>query len=172
MNNEKPKKRISKKCGDFPDKWEDWHFRLPEEKNQLRIIDLYRKSGCRSKSEFARASGVNIDRARIISTVLSTVIGGVGILLYQQSFGFIQLYQAPLFMAFPAVAAILIGGASVNKASILNVMLGTFLFQGILTMTPSVINSVLQTDMSEVIRIVLSNGMILYALTRKTQAAR
>lgn len=55
MNNEKPKKRISKKCGDFPDKWEDWHFRLPEEKNQLRIIDLYRKSGCRSKSEFARA---------------------------------------------------------------------------------------------------------------------
>ena len=75
-------------------------------------------------------------------------------------------------MAFPAVAAILIGGASVNKASILNVMLGTFLFQGILTMTPSVINSVLQTDMSEVIRIVLSNGMILYALTRKTQAAR
>ena len=125
-----------------------------------------------SNPEFARASGVNIDRARIISTVLSTVIGGVGILLYQQSFGFIQLYQAPLFMAFPAVAAILIGGASVNKASILNVMLGTFLFQGILTMTPSVINSVLQTDMSEVIRIVLSNGMILYALTRKTQAAR
>ena len=125
-----------------------------------------------SNPEFARASGVNIDRARIISTVLSTVIGGIGILLYQQSFGFIQLYQAPLFMAFPAVAAILIGGASVNKASILNVMLGTFLFQGILTMTPSVINSVLQTDMSEVIRIVLSNGMILYALTRKTQAAR
>ena len=125
-----------------------------------------------SNPEFARASGVNIDRARIISTVLSTVIGGVGILLYQQSFGFIQLYQAPLFMAFPAVAAILIGGASVNKASILNVILGTFLFQGILTMTPSVINSVLQTDMSEVIRIVLSNGMILYALTRKTQAAR
>ena len=125
-----------------------------------------------SNPEFARASGVNIDHARIISTILSTVIGGVGILLYQQSFGFIQLYQAPLFMAFPAVAAILIGGASVNKASILNVMLGTFLFQGILTMTPSVINSILQTDMSEVIRIVLSNGMILYALTRKTQSAR
>ena len=33
-------------------------------------------------------------------------------------------------------------------------------------MTPSVINSMLQTDMSEVIRIIASNGMILYALTR------
>ena len=75
-------------------------------------------------------------------------------------------------MAFPAVAAILIGGASVNKASILNVVIGTVLFQGILSMTPSVINSILQTDMSEVIRIVLSNGMILYALTRKTQKTR
>ena len=92
--------------------------------------------------------------------------------MYQQSFGFIQLYKAPLFMAFPAVAAILIGGASVNKASILNVVIGTVLFQGILSMTPSVINSILQTDMSEVIRIVLSNGMILYALTRKTQKTR
>ena len=55
MSNEKRKKRIAKKYGDFPDKWEDWHIRLPEVKDQLRIIDLYRRSGCRSKSEFARA---------------------------------------------------------------------------------------------------------------------
>jgi simple sugar transport system permease protein len=75
-------------------------------------------------------------------------------------------------MAFPAVAAVLLGGASVNKASILNVVLGTFLFQSILAMTPSVINSVLKTDMSEVIRILISNGMIIYALTRKTKAAK
>jgi simple sugar transport system permease protein len=75
-------------------------------------------------------------------------------------------------MAFPAVAALLIGGASVNKATMTNVIVGTFLFQGILTMTPSVINSVLKTDMSEVIRIVLSNGMILYALTRKTKVSK
>ena len=75
-------------------------------------------------------------------------------------------------MAFPAVAAILLGGASVNKATMVNVVVGTFLFQGILTMTPSVINSVMQTDMSEVIRIIVSNGMILYALTRKVTVKR
>jgi simple sugar transport system permease protein len=74
-------------------------------------------------------------------------------------------------MAFPAVAAILLGGASINKASIVNAVVGTFLFQSILTMTPSVINSVLRTDMSEVIRILISNGMIIYALTRKTRTA-
>ncbi len=125
-----------------------------------------------SNSVFARASGIDIDKTRILSVILSTWLGAMGILVYQQSFGFIQLYMGPFFMALPAVSAILIGGASVNKASITNVIVGTFLFQGILTMTPSVMNSVIQTDMSEVIRIVVSNGMILYALTRKTEATR
>ena len=122
-----------------------------------------------SNPEFARASGVNVDKMRTISVVLSTVLGAVGIIVYEQSFGFIQLYMGPFYMALPAVASILLGGASVNKASILNVIVGTFLFQGILTMTPSVINSYLQTDMSEVIRLIVSNGMILYALTRKVR---
>ena len=125
-----------------------------------------------SNPEFARASGVNVDRMRTISVMLSTMLGAVGILVYEQSFGFIQLYMGPFYMALPAVASILLGGASVNKASILNVAVGTFLFQGILTMTPSVINSVLQTDMSEVIRLIVSNGMILYALTRKVRVKR
>ena len=122
-----------------------------------------------SNPDFARASGVNVDRMRTISVMLSTMLGAIGIIVYEQSFGFIQLYMGPFYMALPAVASILLGGASVNKASILNVIIGTFLFQGILTMTPSVINSYLQTDMSEVIRLIVSNGMILYALTRKVR---
>jgi simple sugar transport system permease protein len=125
-----------------------------------------------SNPEFARASGVNVDRMRVVAVMLSTIFGAIGILVYEQSFGFIQIYMGPFYMALPAVAAVLLGGASVNKASIFNVVVGTFLFQGILTMTPSVINSVLQTDMSEVIRIIVSNGMILYALTRKVQVKR
>jgi simple sugar transport system permease protein len=125
-----------------------------------------------SNPEFARASGISVDNMRTISVVISTVLGAIGILVYEQSFGFIQLYMGPFYMAFPAVAAILLGGASVNKATMVNVVVGTFLFQGILTMTPSVINSVMQTDMSEVIRIIVSNGMILYALTRKVVVKR
>ncbi|MDR2435670.1 MAG: ABC transporter permease [Treponema sp.] len=125
-----------------------------------------------SNPDFARASGVSVNRHRIIGVIISSIYGAIGILTYQQGFGFIQLYQAPLYMAFPAVAAVLLGGASVNKASILNVVVGTFLFQSILTMTPSVINNILQTDMSEVIRILISNGMIIYALTRKTKGKK
>lgn len=116
---------------------------------------------------FAKATGINIDKVRIKSVIISTVLAAVGIIIYEQSFGFVQLYLAPFYMAFPAIAAILIGGASVNKATIGNVIVGTFLFQGILTMTPSVVNGLIKTDMSETIRIIVSNGMILYALTRQ-----
>ncbi len=125
-----------------------------------------------SNPTFAKAAGVDVDRTRMLSVVMSTWLAAIGILVYQQGFGFVQLYMAPFNMALPAVSAILIGGASVNKASITNVIIGTFLFQGIVTMTPTVMNNMIQMDMSEVIRIIVSNGMILYALTRKTEASR
>jgi simple sugar transport system permease protein len=80
--------------------------------------------------------------------------------------------MAPFNMALPAVSAILIGGATVNKATITNVIIGTFLFQGIVTMTPTVMNSMIHMDMSEVIRVIASNGMIIYALTRKSEVSR
>ena len=37
-------------------------------------------------------------------------------------------------------------------------------------MTPTVMNNAIHMDISEVLRMVVSNGMILYALTRKTEA--
>ena len=125
-----------------------------------------------SNPTFARAAGINVDKIRMLSVVMSTWLAAIGILVYQQGFGFIQLYMAPFNMALPAVSAILIGGASVNKASITNVVIGTILFQGIVTMTPTVMNNMIHMDISEVLRMVVSNGMILYALTRKTEVTR
>jgi len=120
--------------------------------------------------EYAKSSGVDTEKMRIYSVILSTVIAAIGIIVYHQCFGFIQLYQAPWYLVFPTIAAILLGGGSVNKATIFNVVIGTFLFQGLLTMTPSVINNIIKTDMSETVRMIVSNGMILYALTRKTRS--
>src|SRR5664279_4850972 len=125
-----------------------------------------------SNPDYARASGISVDRMRTTSVILSTVYGAIGILLFQQSYGFISLYNGPFFMALPAVAAILIGGASVNKANITNVVIGTILFQGILTMAPSVINAAIHSDAAEVVRLIVSNGMIVYALTRVTRKSR
>ena len=125
-----------------------------------------------SNPTFARAAGINVDRIRMLSVVMSTWLAAVGILVYEQGFGFVQLYNAPFNMALPAVSAILIGGATANKASITNVIIGTILFQGMVTMTPTVMNGLINLDISEVLRVVVSNGMILYALTRKPEVTR
>ncbi len=117
--------------------------------------------------QFAVATGIDVDRQRMIGTVLSTVLGGIGMLVYSQSFGFLQLYQAPLMMPFAATAAILIGGATAKKATIAHVVAGTILFQTLLTISLPVINSAVNVgNLSEVIRIIVSNGVILYALTK------
>ena len=117
---------------------------------------------------FARSAGIDVRRMKATGVVLSTVLAAIGIIVYAQSYGFLQLYMAPLMMAFPAVAAILIGGASLQKATISNVIIGTLLFQTLLTTALPVTSRVIQGDISEVARLIISNGMILYALTRST----
>lgn len=120
-----------------------------------------------SNPEYARAAGIDVDRIRILSVMLSTAIAAVGIVVYEQSFGFIQLYTAPLNHTFSTIAAILIGGAAINKATIQNVIIGGFLSFGILYLAPVVINSTIKLDIADIVRLLMSNGMILYALTRK-----
>ena len=89
---------------------------------------------------FAQASGIDVDKMRIVGTVFSTVLGAVSILVYSQSYGFMQLYTAPRQMAFVAASAILIGGASTTRCKISHVLIGTFLFQGVLTLGMPVAN--------------------------------
>ncbi|MFA7406448.1 MAG: hypothetical protein WCY93_01240 [Anaerolineaceae bacterium] len=116
---------------------------------------------------FTTSSGISVDRTRILGTVISTVFGAVGIIMYAQTYGFLQLYNAPLMMGFASVAAILIGGASVHRAAIPHVIIGTLLFQGILVTALPVVNVVIQIGvLPEVLRIIISNGIILYALSK------
>lgn len=117
---------------------------------------------------FTRSNAINVDHMRILGTVLSTVLGAVGIVMYASVFGFLQLYNAPLMMGFQCVAAILIGGATTRRASITNVIVGALLFQGILTTSLPVIKRLMPSGstLSEVLRIIISNGIILYALSK------
>ena len=123
-------------------------------------------AAARSSTQFARAAGISDQRTRVQATVVSTVLAAIGIVVFSQSYGFVQLYTAPLLMAFPAIACILIGGATVTRATIGHVLVGTFLFQSILTIALPVTSQVIQGDISETARLIIQNGMILYALTR------
>jgi len=55
----------------------------------------------------------------------------------------------------------------IGSAKISHVIIGTFLFQGLLTVGLPVINSMFKEgNLSEIIRIIVSNGIIIYALTK------
>lgn len=117
--------------------------------------------------KFAMASGINEDKYRSIGVTLSMILGAIGIIIYSSGFGFMTLYTGPMMMAFPAVAAILIGGASARKAKISHAIIGVFLFQGLLTVALPVANEVFAGGgLSEILRMIVQNGIILYALTK------
>lgn len=120
-----------------------------------------------SNPNFSKFNGVDADRQRIAGSILSTILGGIGIIIYAQGFGFYQLYTAPLMMAFPAVAAVLIGGATASRITVANVVVGTVIFQSILSIAAPVASAIFpEGNLSEVFRTIISNGIILYALSK------
>ena len=113
---------------------------------------------------YARLSGLNISRLRTLAIILSTTLGAVGICVYAQSYGFIELYDAPQMMAFPAASAILVGGCAGKRATLLHVVLGTFLFQTTYLISGPIANEILVPEVAEIFRMMITNGVILYAL--------
>lgn len=123
---------------------------------------------------YAQSIGIRVPRMRILATVVSTWLAAVGIIVYSQSYGFYQFYKAPLWMAFPTVAALLLGGASLRRATVFHVIVGTLLFQSLLTTSLPVVNDLVQNspyreglgNLPEIARPIITYGVILYALTR------
>ena len=50
MKQNKPDRR----CATCP-RWDRWHIRIPNPKDQQKILELYRRSGAKIKSDFLRA---------------------------------------------------------------------------------------------------------------------
>ena len=75
----------------------------------------------------AHAAGIPVDRTRILAIVISTILASLGQIIFLQNMGNAATYNAHQQTGFFAAAAILVGGASVSKASIPNVFVGTIL---------------------------------------------
>jgi len=114
--------------------------------------------------QFAGLAGINISRVRAWAVILSTVIGAIGICVYAQSYGFIELYDAPLMMAFPAASAILVGGSMGRHTHIIHVVIGTFLFQTTYLISGPIANELMIPEVAEIFRLMITNAIILYAL--------
>ncbi|MDD6618496.1 MAG: ABC transporter permease [Clostridiales bacterium] len=117
--------------------------------------------------KFCQLSGIKINKVRTTAIVLSTVIGAVGICVYAQTYGFVELYNAPLSHTFPAVSVILIGGCIGKRATIFHAILGTYLYQTIYLLSAPIANAILIPQMSEIVRMIITNGIILYAFLKQ-----
>jgi simple sugar transport system permease protein len=86
--------------------------------------------------DVARDAGIDVEKTRIISIVISTVLAGLGMIIYLQNMGNIATYTAHSQIGMFCIAALLVGGASVDKASIGNVFLGVVLFHTMFIVAP------------------------------------
>ncbi len=75
-----------------------------------------------------------------------------------------ELYDAPLTMVYPAISALLIGGATNRRGFVFQVVIGTYLLQSIYLLSVPIANQLLLPEISEIIRSIIANGIILYAL--------
>jgi len=126
-------------------------------------------------NDVARALGINVKRTRILSIVISTVLACYGQIIFLQNIGTINTYNSHEQVGVFAIAALLIGGASVRKASIFNVFMGVILFHTMFIITPRAGKTLIgQAQLGEYFRVFASYGVIafslaLYAWKRKVE---
>ena len=123
----------------------------------------------------ARDAGIDVERTRIISIVISTVLAGFGMIIYLQNMGDMATYSAHSQIGMFSIAALLVGGASVDHASIGNVFLGVILFHLMFILAPTAGAKITgDTMIGEYFRVFISYGVITVALvmyeTKKRKA--
>ena len=115
--------------------------------------------------QVARDAGIQVERTRIISIIISTVLAGFGMILYLQNIGNLSTYSAHSQVGMFCIAALLVGGASVDRASIGNVFLGVILFHLMFIVAPQAGAKITGDSMiGEYFRVFVSYGVITMAL--------
>ena len=115
--------------------------------------------------EVARAAGIKVEETRIISIIISTVLAGYGMIIYLQNMGTLNTYNSHNQIGMFSAAALLVGGASVDKANIRNVFLGVILFHLMFYVAPYAGKNLIgEAQLGEYFRVFVSYGVITLAL--------
>ncbi|MDD3996896.1 MAG: ABC transporter permease [Sphaerochaetaceae bacterium] len=128
--------------------------------------------------EVARAAGIKVEHTRIVSIVISTILAGYGMIVYLQNIGTLNTYNSHMQIGMFSIAALLVGGATVNKASIGNVFLGVSLFHLMFIVSPTAGKNLIgEAQLGEYFRVFVSYGVItialvLYEVRRRREKAR
>ena len=113
----------------------------------------------------ANSAGIDVDKTRIIAMLFSTVFASWGQLIYLQNIGTMSTYGAHTQVGQFAIAALLVGGASVQKATNKNALLGIVLFHTLFIVSPLAGKELFGDPViGEYFRVFVSYGVIAMAL--------
>ena len=130
---------------------------------KTRIGQQFRAVG--QNRTVANEAGINVDRVRVIAIIISTVLAGWGQLIFVQNMGSFQTYGAHEQVGLYAGAAILVGGASIKKATNGQALLGCILFHLLFIVAPSAGKNLFgDAAIGEYFRVFISYGVIALAL--------
>ena len=113
----------------------------------------------------AEEAGIPVERTRIIAILISTVLACFGQIIFLQNIGTMNTYNSHEQAGMFAIAALLIGGASVSRATITNVFVGVTLFHLMFVVSPMAGKELIgQAQLGEYFRVFVSYGIIALAL--------
>ena len=125
----------------------------------------------------ATSAGIDVNKTRIIATCISTVLAAWGQLIFLQNLGTFNSVMQQSSVGLYAVAAILVGGANVQKANNKQAILGVLLFHTLFVVAPLAATKVVgDAAVAEYIRMFISYGVIavslaMHASKKKAKAA-
>lgn len=113
----------------------------------------------------ANAAGIDVDKTRIIAMMLSTVLACWGQLIYLQNIGTFSTYGAHTQVGQFAIAALLVGGASVQKATNKQAIIGVILFHTLFIVAPQAGKELFNNaQLGEYFRVFVAYGVIAVSL--------
>lgn len=113
----------------------------------------------------AEASGIQVNKIRITATICSTVIASWGQFAFLQNMGTFSTYTAQQNVGTFSIAALLVGGATIDKANVKQAFIGVVLFQLLFLLAPAAGTKIFNdSQVGEYFRTVISNGVIAVAL--------
>lgn len=116
-------------------------------------------------NHISRIMGISVDKTRILSVIISTVLAAWGQIVFLQNIGTLNTYGSHVQVGLFAVAALLIGGATVTKATIQHALLGTILFHSLFIISPLAGQALLgDPQVGEYFRVFVAYGVIGIAL--------
>ena len=123
---------------------------------------------CRSigrSRHIAEVSGIDVDRTRIIATMISMVLASWGMIIFLQNTGSVSTYTSQEQVGMSSVAALLAGGATTSKASVKNALIGLFLFHSMYIVSPYIGRLFSGSEgIGEFMRLFMQYGVIVLAL--------